>query len=54
VVSLVFEKHMAEIQKSEAVVINQQRLAKEEMEALAKKKGKGAGRGAGGAGATTE
>ncbi len=50
IVTLKFEKHMAELQRAEAQVMKQQRMAHEEAEHLEKrKKGqpKGAGRGSG-------
>ena len=49
--TLEFEKHMAEVQRAEAQVMKQQRMAREETEALEKRKkgdkGKGGGRGGG-------
>ena len=45
-----FEKHMAELQRADAQVMKQQRMAREESEALDKKKKgntKGGGRGGG-------
>ena len=54
IVTSEFEKHMSDVQRSEAQIMKQQRLAREETEALDKRKkhdkhdkGKGGGRGGG-------
>ena len=46
-VTLEFEKHMAEIQKAEAQVMKQQRMARDEAHANDKHKGGKAGKGGG-------